>query len=716
MMLGGASSLMMLLGGCGAGGDEDVTASAPAPTPAPTPAATVAACQAPAATPIAASTPRTSFVHPGLLNTDASLARARDQVALGRQPWADGWQVLAKDGYASLTAMPRAAPEVLRPGNFNNLSQDIQRTYLFAIAWKVTGDVSYADRAVLFLDEWSKQLTRLGGDVVLVAGLQGYQWANAAEIMRGYAGWQPANIQRFQGMLETVFYPSLSTFLTMHNGSDITSFWGSWDLLSLAGMIAIGIFCDKPAIYQEGLDYFKSGGGNGAVAHVIAQLHKGHLGQWQESGRDQGHSTLGVSSVAAICEMAWNQGDDLYGYWNNRVLSGVEYVAAVNLRAADGSYPALPYVRCVNRQGTTTEIAMAGRPHLRPCWESLYNHYVNRRGLSAPYLTRMAAAMRPEKRDASGDSTGLLTLTHSLPAPTTMVAPSGVTARIIGGAVQVDWWGSVGATGYEVERSTSACGTFAVVAQVDETRSFTDTPASGDAYYRVAAIAAGSRVTSTMPVRVAFPGELRVLLPLDEGTGTLAADRSGRGANATLVGGATWTTGRNGGRAVRLDGRDGHVALPEGIMEDLSDHTIATWLSLPGGTAAKQRWIFGIGSSDVAYQGLVVPAATRTLRSIAGRASTWGLQGPTTTDQLAADTWTHVAVTLSGTTATLYIDGIARATASDVDIAPFQFGRTTNNWLGRSQFAADPYLAASLQDFRIYSRALSATEVLGLTA
>jgi hypothetical protein len=33
---------------------------------------------------------------------------------------------------------------------------------------------------------------------------------------------------------------------------------------------------------------------------------------------------------------------------------------------------------------------------VRPIWESLYNHYVNRRGLDAPYVSEMAAKVRPE--------------------------------------------------------------------------------------------------------------------------------------------------------------------------------------------------------------------------------------------------------------------------------------------------------------------------------
>lgn len=60
-------------------------------------------------------------------------------------------------------------------------------------------------------------------------------------------------------------------------------------------------------------------------------LHPGGLGQWEESGRDQGHTIMGIGLMSAFCETAWSQGVDLYGYDDNRVLKGAEYVAKYNL-------------------------------------------------------------------------------------------------------------------------------------------------------------------------------------------------------------------------------------------------------------------------------------------------------------------------------------------------------------------------------------------------
>jgi hypothetical protein len=72
---------------------------------------------------------------------------------------------------------------------------------------------------------------------------------------------------------------------------------------------------------------------------------------------------------------------------------------------------------------------------------------------------------------------------------------------------------------------------------------------------------------------------------------------------------------------------------------------------------------------------------------------------------LPLNTWSHVAVTLSGNTGTLYVDGQPVATNNNMTITPSELGNTTQNWIGRSQFIADPYLAATVDDFQIYDHA-----------
>jgi hypothetical protein len=81
---------------------------------------------------------------------------------------------------------------------------------------------------------------------------------------------------------------------------------------------------------------------------------------------------------------------------------------------------------------------------------------------------------------------------------------------------------------------------------------------------------------------------------------------------------------------------------------------------------------------------------------------------------LPVNEWTHLAVTLSGTTGTLYVNGVAVATNPNMTLSPSSLGATANNWIGKSQYGADPLLNAAVDDFQIYDRALGAAEVQAL--
>lgn len=76
--------------------------------------------------------------------------------------------------------------------------------------------------------------------------------------------------------------------------------------------------------------------------------------------------------------------------------------------------------------------------------------------------------------------------------------------------------------------------------------------------------------------------------------------------------------------------------------------------------------------------------------------------------------WTHITYTQSGTTGTIYIDGVLTKTGT-VSMLPSDLGVTAFNYLGKSAYASDQLLINSMySDFRIYNRALTATQVADL--
>ncbi len=364
-----------------------------------------------------------TFTHPGGLHNGGDLNRAKVRVAAGNDPWLSGWNRLTANSHAQSTWTPNPQATIIRGGtgeNYGILYNDIHAAYQNALRWQVQGTTANGDCARNILNAWSATLTTVTGnaDRFLAAGIYGYQFANVAELMRGYPGF---DLARFKTMMLNVFYPMNNDFLTNHNGACITNYWANWDLCSMNSILAIGILCDDAAKYDQAVNYFKNGAGNGSIKHAVPFVYDDQgLAQWQESGRDQGHTMMGMGQMGAFCEMAWNQGDDLYGYDNNRFLKAAQYVAKYNLGE---DVPFTKYTwgtgqNCAYQEHTV--ISSASRGQLRPVWEILHFHYTRRKYLSVPYISAMAAQVRPEggggdygSTSGGFDQTGFGTLAYA---------------------------------------------------------------------------------------------------------------------------------------------------------------------------------------------------------------------------------------------------------------------------------------------------------------
>jgi hypothetical protein len=401
------------------------------------------------------------FVHPGGLHNQADLDRMKAKVAAGAHPWIDDWNLLIADPLAQHTYQAAPRPNM---GSRQRASQDAHAAYLNTIRWYISGDTRYADCAIRICNAWSATVNQApaGPDIPGLSGIPIGEFALVGELLRISPRWDAADFARFKNMMLTHWYPICHDFLTRHNGASNTTYWANWDIANMGACIAIGVLCDNRAIFDEGVSYYKSGAGTGSIMNAVYFMHPGGLGQWQESGRDQPHAQLGVGMMAQLCEVAWKQGLDLYGFADNRLLSGAEYVAQWDL------WKPVPYKYYTNSSKahqSWPSINSRGRLS-RPVWELLYNHYVVRKGLRAPNTQTMANLQRPDH--GSGDHFGYGTLTFTLdaakspypPYPIPPV-PTGLTATAGVGRVFLKWTGSGDtAQGYDVRRATSVGGPY----------------------------------------------------------------------------------------------------------------------------------------------------------------------------------------------------------------------------------------------------------------
>ncbi|TBW58463.1 carbohydrate-binding protein [Marinobacter halodurans] len=644
------------------------------------------------------------FKHPGVLNTEADFDRMRAKVAHKQEPWLSGWKAMIGDSYSKirrekprpLTTMTRG-----RSGNYGQLFGDLWVTNASAIRWKVSGDTAYAEQAVKFLNAWSSKLKKINGHDKALTGFYGYQLANTADIMRTYKGWSKADQKRFADMLLDVFYPVNTDFLNRHNGTCISHYWANWDLASIASIMAIGIFTDREDIYLEALDYLYDGKGNGALDYLLTYRHPGNMGQYQESGRDQGHTTLGMATFGAIAKMAWNQGDDIFAYNNYQLLAISEYIAKYNLME---EVPFKPYNNCddVNQKANSAN----NHGHARPGWALLYNHYVNRLGIAAPWTTKMAEKLQPESlvRSLGGDQPSWGTLTESLDPYPLGGAPRGLTSTILNGEVVLSWWGAAGAESYRLKRSESPEGPYRLIASrgADELLTYTDVNAQdGKRYYY--------QVTAISPVGESEPSNRVAVRAGNELLLNLTFDNQGSGAAEGVI-----------GKAMVMDGVDDFLEMDGSLFSNLNDFTMAGWVKLDKGK--KWQRLLDIGSDTQRFMTLVPYSGDRQACFVITKLGVGeGEHHVRMADEVCGGTpvigeWMHLAVTLSGSTAVLYLNGEEVARRESMRQTPAQLGVLDQAWVGRSQFKDDPWLDGLVDDVRLYSGALTAAEIDDLVA
>ncbi|WP_034272539.1 beta-L-arabinofuranosidase domain-containing protein, partial [Actinospica robiniae] len=199
--------------------------------------------------------------------------------------------------------------------------------------------------------------------------------------------------------------------------------------------------------------------------------------------------------------------------------------------------------------------------------------------------------------------------------------------------------------------------------------------------------------------------------------GELAAVQTAITAMASGQTGGSSSVGRVAGKfgqALQLGGTSTaeYVQLPAAVLSGLTSFTVATWINRT--TTTGQNWarVFDFGSGTSSYMFLTVSAGGGGARFAISTGGSGAEQQITAASPLPTG-WTHVAVTLSGGTGTLYVNGTSVAVNKAVKLTPASLTGTNNLWIGRSQFG-DPMLQADVDEFQIYNRALSQTEIQSL--
>lgn len=164
------------------------------------------------------------------------------------------------------------------------------------------------------------------------------------------------------------------------------------------------------------------------------------------------------------------------------------------------------------------------------------------------------------------------------------------------------------------------------------------------------------------------------------------------------------------GNSVFLDGNSSYLQLPSDLNKAMGDDfTISTWVKFDTLNYWMRVFDFGADNTDYAFLGLSTP---NDLRYALLSKDTPSELNMTATSVIYEDIWYHISLVRESTVMKLYINGsLACESAAFKDNSPSDI-ENSMNYIGKSQFSADPYFNGRVDEFKVFNKALDSREIV----
>ncbi|KAL4861366.1 hypothetical protein BDV12DRAFT_204085 [Aspergillus spectabilis] len=360
----------------------------------------------------------TSWVHPGIMISQDQIDFFKAEVAASSSPWLAAYnQLLGETAVSTATYSPSPVPTVVC-GSYSNPDigcsaerKDAIAAYANALAWIVSEERDYADRAIDIMNAWSSTIqTHNDSNAPLQSGWVGSVWARTGELIRySNTAWSRSAIEKFEAMLRNAYLPLVIGGSTYN---------GNWELSMAEAAMFIGVFLENSTAYDTGMKLFQarvpayiyltSDGslpvyprGISAKSALISYWYGQDTfeadGMSQETCRDLAHTGYGIASIAHVAETSRIQGKDLY-----RTSIGVRLQAALEFHTQFLEGVSVPSWLCSGSLSSsllsTTEVA--------------YNAFATRLGYNnLTYTKEWTESRRPAQ--SNGLFVAYETLTHA---------------------------------------------------------------------------------------------------------------------------------------------------------------------------------------------------------------------------------------------------------------------------------------------------------------
>ena len=212
------------------------------------------------------------------------------------------------------------------------------------------------------------------------------------------------------------------------------------------------------------------------------------------------------------------------------------------------------------------------------------------------------------------------------------------------------------------------------------------------------------------PAYVAPTSDLIAYYKFDETSGTIASDSYGSN-NGTLINNPTWATAGKFSGALSFDGINNYVDTKDFSFSKNDSFTFSVWAKTLAFGASQV--MFGKPVSGWEYS--LMTYGTNSVRF-----AYWNTSGNAEIDLYSPsnsfpnNTWTDFVISYDSSAPTkiakMYVNGVEKT--SDNTISNTFQNRTNNLWVGAGYYGGlQRYFNGSIDDVRIYNKALSATEV-----
>ncbi len=287
-------------------------------------------------------------------------------------------------------------------------------------------------------------------------------------------------------------------------------------------------------------------------------------------------------------------------------------------------------------------------------------------------------------------------------------APTGLRATAAPGTVKLEWTASPESDveGYVILRSEGNSEEYNTIGRdIIGTEFIDNTALPGISYrYKVAATDRSLNRSGCSGTVEASPTGSPALLAhytFEDST----EDMTSNGFTPQTAGNCQYDSGKIGTKSLKFNGSDNYLKLPYtlGQQEEL---TVTAWVKWNGGSAWQRIFDFGNGENQYLF---LTPSNGSRMRLVQ---KDFGEEQVLETDRLTAGECTHIAATIGNDAVKLYVNGaiVAEAPSSQVSLRPSGY-KPVLNYIGRSQFIADPLFNGSIDDFRIYNYPLSSEQV-----